>query len=391
MAFDLDAARAATPGCGGVAHLNNAGASLATNATLDAMTGFLKMEAAFGGYEAAAMAAGRLAEGRASIARLVNGSVHEIAFTQGAGNGFAKALWGLIVSGYLRDGDTVAVDDLSYGSHHLALMQARRVRDLKLHVVADHREIPESARLVAYTVIGTNCGRVNDLSGVGAITNEREIPFFVDACQAAGQMVVDAQELGADVIVGTGRKWLRGPRGAGFLYVRDRWIGRMEPIGIDGNGADWTSPDTYEPNGDASRFEEFEASIAARIAMGVAVDQALDVGINALHERITDLAEYLRRGLTSIEGVTVHDGDGPRSGIVTFTVDGVAPLDVVSAAQAAGVNINTSDAHSARIDMDRRNLPMVVRASPHAYNTDDELDQLLAVVAAARVSRTRRR
>jgi cysteine desulfurase / selenocysteine lyase len=382
-ALDVDALRRATPGAESVAHLNNAGSALPSLATLDTVLSHVKLEAAFGGYEAAAMAAGAYAAVRVSAARLIGADATEIALTQSDSAGFTKAFWGLLLRGWFSVGDVVVVDALSYNSHHLALLQAKRLTGIDIVVEEDPSRWPEETKLVAYTLIGTHGGRVRNVDGVGEFAKERDIPYFLDACQAVGQMPVDVEALACDVLTATGRKWLRGPRGTGFLYVREAWHEQMHPPGIDGASATWMAPGEFAYATGALRFEEFEAPIAARLGLGTAIDEALALGADSIWARVQMLAEKLRSGLVGL-GATVHDGDGDRCGIVTFSVPDVDPLRVVTAASYMEININSSTAEFARIDMDERGLTRVVRASPHVYNTEDEIDRLLEVVTSLR-------
>ena len=383
MSIDVDALRRATPATAHVAHLNNAGAALPSQATLNATISHLQLEATMGGYEAASAAQDALDLTRTSIARLLNATPGEIALTTSDSQSFLKAFWALVHSGWFSPGDVVVVDRLSYNSHHLALLQAVSSHGIRVEVASSLVDIDAAARLVAYTHVGTHSGAVNDVSGVAAITRARGIPFFVDACQSVGQLEVDVESIGCDVLTGTGRKWLRAPRGTGFLYVRHAWIERLEPLGIDGHSASWTAADRYEVNADATRFEEFECSVAARIGMGMAVQELLTLGVAAVAQRVALVAGRLRSGLAAMDRVGLHDGDGAVCGIVTFTVDGVAPDAVAATAQRAGININTSTAAWARVDMDGTKPQQKIRASPHVYNTEDEVDRLLEVVASA--------
>jgi cysteine desulfurase / selenocysteine lyase len=382
--IDVAAVRRETPGCQGVAHLNNAGAGLLTLATLDVVNGYLKLEAALGGYEAHDAAMAAFGSVRSSAARLVNATPEEIALTTSDSHAFTKAFWGLVLDGWFSSGDLVVVDRLSYNSHHYALLQAAQLIGIRLDVLDDLSAVPDNARMVAFTLIGTHSGRVRDLSGVSEQTRTLGIPFFVDACQAVGQRVVDVQTLGCDVLTTTGRKWLRGPRGTGFMFVRSPWITRMQPPGIDGVAATWTSLESFALMSDARRFEEFETSFAARLGLGSAIEQALELGIDNIAERVDHLGAVLRSELDALGTVTLHDGDGDRSGIVTFTVDGHQPESLRDRAAAAGINVSVSNGPWIETASKNQFLSAVVRASPHYYNTVDELDQLVDLVARLR-------
>ena len=392
--IDVHALRAATPGCTNVAHLNNAGAGLMSRATLDAVTSHLALEAAIGGYEAFDRAAEAVAAVRSNVAALVGADASEVAITTGDTASFAKAFWGFVIAGGLRGGGRILVDRIAYSSHYFAVVQAARRHDATVDVVPSETDgtidvaalrsmLDERVRIVSATHVATHRGLVNPVDEVGAVCRAAGVPYFLDACQSVGQLPVDVRAIGCDVLTATGRKWLRGPRGTGLLWVRRGLLETLEPPGIDGVSGTWTS-DGYMLNDDGTRFEEFERSIAAEIGLGVAVGETMAIGVDTIAARVNELAERLRALLVDVPGVEVHDGGRRRSGIVTFTVSGVAAVDVRAAAGAAGVNVSVSPEGAAMLDMPGSGHDAVVRASPHAYNTDDELERLVAVVRSLR-------
>ena len=387
MPIDLDRVRAATPGVDQVAHLNNAGAALAPRVVTETVVEHLWRESAIGGYEAAAEAAERTDAVYASIARLLGASAQEIAVVDSA-----TRAWDMVVYGFpFRAGDRVLTARAEYASNAIALLQLARRHGIEIVLIDDDEhgqldldhleaELERGAALVSLTHVPTNGGLVNPAAEVGARCRAHGAFFVLDACQSAGQLPLDVTELGCDALSATGRKYLRGPRGTGLLYVRGDRIGTIEPPMLDLHSAEWTGPDRYEVRGDARRFETWECSHAARLGLGAAVDHALEVGVADGWQRLRDLAEQLRRELRAIERVTVHDKGLVRGGIVTFTVDGVSASAVQGALSRAGVNTSTTTpSHTLQ---DGRGLPATVRASVHYYNTGDELDRLLDVVSA---------
>ena len=386
MAIDLDRLRADTPGTAHVAHLNNAGAALPPRVVTDTVVAHLHREAEIGGYEAAAEAADRTAAVYDSIARLLGANPGEVALVENA-----TRAWDMAVYGFpFRPGDRVLTARSEYASNAIALLQLQRRHDLELVLVDDDAhgqidldqldvELDRGAAMVALTHVPTAGGLVNPAADVGARCAERDVCFVLDACQAAGQLPLDVDELGCDVLSATGRKYLRGPRGTGFLYVRERWIGRIEPPLLDLHAAEWTAPDRYEIRDDARRFEGWESDLAGRLGLGAAIDYALEVGVAATWERLRDLAARLRSELVAIAGVAVHDKGAVRGGIVTFTVDGHESSEISATLRAAGVNTSVTTPSHHRFD--GRALPPMVRASTHAYNSDEDLDRLLEVVA----------
>jgi cysteine desulfurase / selenocysteine lyase len=239
--------------------------------------------------------------------------------------------------------------------------------------------------LVAVTHVPTNGGLVNPVAGVGALCREAGVPFLLDACQSVGQMPVDVDATGCDLLAATGRKFLRAPRGTGFLYARRSLLDRLdrdgaEPAFLDLLGADWVAPDGYVLRPDARRFENWESNLAAVAGLHAAVAYARSWGLDAIADRVGTMADALRGRLAEVPGVRVHDLGRHRSGIVTFTVDGVAADEVQARLRSQGINVSVSGPSSTRLDAVRRRLPPLVRASVHYVTTDGELDRLAAAV-----------
>ncbi len=391
--IDVDAQRAATPGCAVVDHLNNAGAALPTRATVDSVIAHLRLEAEHGAYEAAALATQRLMAVRRSAARLLGAANDQIVLAGSDTQAWTKALWGFALGGGIERGHVLLADRLAYDSHYLGLLQvceltgarvvvveSTEVGTIDLGALGEHLAADRCA-LVAVTHVGTHRGLVNPVREVGAACRAAGIPLFLDACQSAGQLPVRVGAIGCQVATFTGRKWLRGPRGTGLLYVDTAFAERLRPIGIGGGAAVWEDADRYRLRPGAQRLTEFEAPIAAQLGLGVAIDHALALGIDAICARVGHLAEHLRAMLAVIEGVEVHDGGVQRSGIVTFSVSGVPATNAALAASAIGINVSVSEAPSARLDMVGRFPTAVIRASPHYYNTEDELERLVELVS----------
>ncbi len=361
MDFDVDRARRDTPGVAQVAHLNNAGAALPPSQVTEAVVSYLCQEGQTGGYELAAAEAERIGAVYPAVARLLGCGADEVALVENATRAWDMAFYSL------------GFDDDSHGQISVA--------DLRRRLETGHSG---PVRLIALTHVPTQGGLVNPAEEVGAVERQAGVPFLLDACQSAGQMALDVDRIGCDMLSGTGRKFLRGPRGTGFLYVRRSMLDQLEPPFLDLHAATWTAADRYEVRPDARRFECWETSYALRIGLGVAVEYALGWGLDAIEARVTALASSLRSRLQDVPGVQVHDQGVRRCGIVTFTVGGVPAKEVQRHLAEHGVNTSVSPVDSAQLDLPRRGLSELVRASVHYYNTDAELDQLIAALPAAR-------
>lgn len=382
--MDLDRIRADTPATARRAYLHNAGAALMPVQVVSALKDHIDLEAEFGGYAAARRESERCEAVYASVARLLNASADEIALVENATVGWQMAFYSL----QFAKGDRILTAEAEYAANYIAFLQVAQrtgaVIDVvpsdetgELDVTALEGMIDERVKLIAITWVPTNGGLTNPAAAIGRIAKAHGIPYLLDACQAVGQMPADVEQLQCDMLSATGRKFLRGPRGTGFLYVRRSFLERMEPPMIDLYSASWVARDRYELRSDARRFENWENNYAGRLGLGAAVDYALDLGLANIEKRCRMLSGRLRAGLAGIDGVTIRDLGRNPSAIVSFTIDGLDARNAVRRADEAGITIGASDPASTRIDAENRNLPDVVRASPHYYNSEAEVDRLV--------------
>jgi selenocysteine lyase/cysteine desulfurase len=393
VTIDLARVRADTPGSADVVHLNNAGASLPPRVVVDTVVEHLELEARVGGYAAADEVAARSEAVYDSVAKLLGAHRDEIALVENATRAWDMAFYALAPR--FATGDRIVLSRAEYASNAIAAIQVATRTGVVVEVIPDdeHGQVSVDALrailregavgAVAVSWIPTQGGLVNPAAAVGAATREFGVPFLLDACQAAGQLPIDVEEIGCDFLSGTGRKYLRGPRGTGFLYVNRSWLPQLDPPFLDVHAARWTADGTIEPRGDARVFESWEHSVANRLGLGAAVDYALALGVDQIAARVLPLGVALRDQLAGVPGVTLHDLGEHRCGIVTFTLDGVSPYDLAGSLRAQRINISVSTIDFARFDFGARGLDAVARASVHYYNTDDELSRFVAAVAAS--------
>ncbi|MSO96166.1 MAG: aminotransferase class V-fold PLP-dependent enzyme [Thermoleophilia bacterium] len=388
--IDVARARRETPGCENVVHLNNAGAGLMPDVVLATMVEHLELEARIGGYEAAAREHDRVEVVYDSVARLLGCSRDEVAIVENATRAWDMAFY----SFDFQPGDRILTCGAEYASNYIALLQVARRTGAVVRVVADDEtgqvslgaleaELDRGARLVSLVHVPSQGGLVQPAAGVGRLCRAAGVPLLLDACQSVGQLPTHVGELRCDMLSATGRKFLRGPRGTGFLYVRKELVEQLEPAFLDLHAAEWVGRDTFTIRGDARRFENWETSYATKLGLGAAVDYALGWGLGPIAERVQGLAASLRSQLQALPGVEVRDRGVEMCGIVTFTVEGVAAQEVVALLSADGVNVSLVPASYSLLDLGSRGLDSVVRSSVHYYNTDEELHRLTDIVARA--------
>jgi selenocysteine lyase/cysteine desulfurase len=380
--IDLKRIRAETPGCEAVLHFNNAGASLPPQPVYQAVTDHLKLESRIGGYEAEAHAQEKLQRFYQAFARLLNCDPVEIAFIENATRAWDMVFYAIP----FKPGDRILTARAEYASNYLAFLHVAKQKDLKIDVVPNDASgqisidaleemIDEDVKLIAITHVPTQGGLINPAEAVGQIARRHNILYLLDACQSVGQMPIDVRKIKCDMLSGTGRKYLRGPRGTGFLFIRRPLIELLEPPFIDLHAATWIDKDQFKIRNDARRFENWESYIAGRIGLATAVDYALEIGLEAIQERVQYLAALLRNRLSEFAGVVVRDLGRHRCGIVTFTKENESASALKQRLASHQINISVSPARYARLDLDSRGISELARASVHYFNTEAEIDR----------------
>jgi selenocysteine lyase/cysteine desulfurase len=379
--------REATPGCGQVLHFNHSGASLPSQGTLDAMIGQLHREARLGPMEAS-QGPDLLDQARHNAARLLNTTAASIAFLSSG-----SAAWGMAFSalGPWQAGDRILVGRHEWGGN-LACMAQAVAAGASLEVIpcdeygqvsvnALEAMVDEHVRLISLTWLPANGGLINPAAAIGNIARRHGIPYFIDAGQALGQISVDVQALGCDVLKGACRKYLRGPRGTALLYIREGFVERLQPPFVDvlsapRNGSQFT------PRNDARRFETSELSMALIAGLNNALQEALALGIPGIRQRIEGLASGLREQLLALEGLTLRDGGEPqnRSGLVSFTLEGWDATALKARLALDGINIGANGVAYTPLDMQARGLESIARISLSYLNTQEDIERLLNVL-----------
>lgn len=372
-----------TPGCSHVIHLNSAGASLMPKAVIDAVQNHIDLEGNIGGYEASDLKEKDIREFYDAGANLLHTKPENIAFTANATDAYTRAL----SSVPFEKGDIILTSNDDYISNQINFLSFSKRFGV---VVKRIKNAPEGGvdledlqkqlhdlhpKLLSITHIPTNSGLVQPVEEIGSIVNRYDTLYLLDACQSAGQKELDVKKLNCDFLSATSRKFLRGPRGAGFLYVSDKALeGGLEPLFIDMRGAEWVEKDTYVPRGDAKRFEDWEFAYALLLGTKASIEYCLMVGLDRIWNRVQFLADHTRAKLEQIDRVRLLDEGPELCGIVTFTILGLNGETIKASLLKEKINVDTSYRNFAVIDFDKKGVQWAIRVSPHYFNVESEID-----------------
>lgn len=387
--LDVESVRDDTPACRTQAYLDGAGAALSPTVVTDAVIKHLRREQEVGGYVAQFEAEDRINGALASVGRMVGVKGSAIALQTSA-----TAAW---IRGFqsipLEAGDRLLITTAEYASNVLPMLQQVRRRGVVVEVIPDGPDgtasphaladmLDDTVKVVAITHAPSQNGLLVDAEGIGQVLRNANSQawYLLDACQSTGQIPIDMTTIGCDFLAATGRKWIRGPRGTGFLALSDRALAELEPVPPDMYGSTWHGALEYSSNRDASRFQSFEMSYAGVLGLGAACDYALNIGLQPIRERINSLALHLRNELAEIQGVRVLDRGTQQSGIVVFACPGSDPVAKAWDLQRSGITLTGVTAATNPAEHQGYAAQCVLRASPHIYNTEDDLHRLVTAL-----------
>ncbi|OQP68688.1 aminotransferase class V-fold PLP-dependent enzyme [Niastella populi] len=380
---EISAFRAETAGTAERIHFNNAGASLPPDVVVRTMVDFLREEALYGGYEMEARHRNRLDHTHTLIAQLINSNPDEIALTENA-----SAAWDIAFNGLpFQPGDEVITTEMEYISNMLGLLNAQKLYGIVIKMISNdaagnfqtdalEAAITPRTKLIAATHIPSTAGNVLPVAAIGKVARKHNIVYLLDACQSAGQIPLNVAAIGCDMLAVTGRKYLRGPRGSGFLYVRKAMQDKLKLMCFDGRTVTSIDTQNFTVRPDARRFEWYEKNPAVVLGLQKAVEYALNIGIDRIWQRVRHVASLFRNRLGELDGITVHDQGDELCGIVTFSVTGIPATEVRTKLAAKNINVHIGLAKSTLYYMNRKGLDGIVRASVHYYNTEEEIEQV---------------
>lgn len=370
-------------------HLDNCGSALMATPVADVIRQAFERDVRFGGYVAQEQQAGALEASYRSLSRLFDGKPEDFAFVGSAVDGWTKAFYSLP----FKTGDNIITAFNEYCSNFVAYLQVQKLKGIEVRVARqavtggidlEHLAslIDDRTVLISISHMPSSSGEINQARDVGAIAGDAGILFQLDACQSAGQIPVSISDIGCDIMTGTARKFLRGPRGIGFLYANEKARRQMEPVVLTNQSAEWSSRDSYTLRDDARVFEAWERSVVNQLGFGAAIDYLLDLGVGPATEQIAKNARYLRGKLAGIPKVTVECPPGAVSAIISLNVEGISPADIKREMEQQNIAVQIASVVHTRLDLEDRGIESAVRVSPHYYTSQHDMDSFLAALEA---------
>ncbi|MBO6503946.1 MAG: aminotransferase class V-fold PLP-dependent enzyme [Kordiimonadaceae bacterium] len=386
---DLSRVREQTPGVSGRIHLDNCGSALMAQPVIDEISAVFQREIAVGGYVAQEQQADKLSSSYNLLAELFDGHADDFAFVGSAVDGWTKAFYSVP----FEPGDNIVTAYNEYCSNYVAYLQVAKLRGVEIRVArqADaggidlnhlNELVDSRTRLISISHMPSSSGEINQVQDVGLIAREKGVLYQLDACQSAGHIPVSIADIGCDIMTGTSRKFLRGPRGIGFLYVNEKARSLMEPVVLTNQSAEWSAQDAYSLRQDTKVFEAWERSVTNQLGFAVAIQYLLDLGVEKATNQIANNATYLRKQLPNVKGVRVECPPNAVSAIITLNKDGLTPSDIKSRLEKQAIGVQVASVVHTRLDLEARGIESAVRVSPHYYTSQSDMDGFLNALEA---------
>lgn len=366
-------------------YFNNCGAGLMSPQTLNVIENHLRREIAVGAYRAAQESRIPMEEFYGRVARLLNAaSPNDVAFMDSASRAWNMALYGA----ELRPGDRVLTLSSEFGTNVLTLFHRARQVGASVEVIQCDAEghfamddfaaaIAKGARMVAISHVVAHASIVNPVHEIGQLTNRYGAIYLVDGCQGVGQISVDVEAIQCDAYTGTGRKWLRGPRGTGFLYVKSSAPFRTPHIDL--SAADLVIGKDGQVVGvevrtDARQFELWERSVAGMLGLSSAIGEYLAMQPGYVTDRIQTQADRLRAVVSDNPHLRLLGRRQSESGVIGFYLtepkrEGVVRENI----ERAGLGISTMSSWDCPLHFPQNGATTIFRLAPHYYTDESSM------------------
>jgi selenocysteine lyase/cysteine desulfurase len=390
--MNIETIRSQTKGLDGKLFFNSAGSSLMQDQVIECMLNYLEEERMIGGYAAAAKHQESINGFYTQVANLIKAKEKNIAFATSATDAYNQALSSIP----FQSKDVILTTNNDYISNQLAFIGLQKRYDVEIVRVNDLKKGGMDAedciekieklkpKLVAITHIPTNSGLIQDVYSIAPACKASGAYYLIDTCQSIGQLNISVETLNCDFLTATGRKFMRGPRGTGFLYVSDRVLNEgLTPLFTEQCGAEWTEEFGYKIMDSALRFERWERNCGNMLGLAKATELINKIGIESIEKRNNELQLFAREALSKLPNIQCTDIGENLCNLITFTNADGSINRIVELFATNNVSFSISGINSALIDFTKRELTEVVRISPHYFNTEKEISTLIDILKKA--------
>lgn len=365
-------------------NFNNAGSSKNSNKVIKTIIAYLEEEQKLGGYLAAKLNRPKILNFYRVFSKLIKCKKSEISFLPSSTYG-----WNFFLNSIsFKKNDNVIIFENEYGNNFISLLKKKNLKikvsklshDGQVCFESLKENIDRNTKLVSVCHISSQCGNLIDVQKVGKIVKEinRNTLFLVDACQSIGQIDINVRKINCDVMIGSGRKYLRGPRGTGFIFIKDDLKKNLSPIISDSFSCKIVNMKKiiYKKN----YFETFEYSPALLLGLTEAIENIHSIGIKKIQKKIKKLSLYFRLKVRKLNGVIIFENECLISGINTIIINGFSTKEVLDYLLKKKILCSISDNKTSYHFFKTRKRKSLLRLSFHYYNDFKEIDFLIKTI-----------
>lgn len=361
-------------------NFNNAGSSRPYSEVNKEIRDFLKVEYFMGGYYAVEKYKKKLEKFYYNLSKLINCKVAEISFLSST-----TQAWNLFFNSIqISKKENIVIFENEYGSNLIYYKKQKlNVRIVKINedgkiCLKDLlKKINKNTKIISLCHIASQCGdKIEAAKIFNFVRNlNPDIICVLDACQSIGQIKVDVKEINCDVLVGSGRKYLRGPRGTGFIYINEKIREKVKPMILDLKNTECYQEIIKIKK--ANIFENFEYSPALQIGLGKAIERINSSGINQIELQIRQKSQYLRKKLDYFSKITFFENFNTLTGINTLKIEGLSSLRIYNYLLSKRILTSISTSATSLLYFNKKKIKDVLRISIHHYNSLYQINYLI--------------
>lgn len=367
---------------------NSAGSSSLDSYILTKMFDYFSLENKLGGYEAFEVEKKKIERFYLNVAKLINCRATEVSFS------FSSTLaWNQVFNSIpLSKKENIVIFENEYSSNHISILKRKNAfNDLRIVKTNKYgsidfedleKKIDLKTKVLHVTHIASQCGNEFPIDAIGKVL-KRKNPnsiYFIDACQSAGQKEINVKKLRCDILVASGRKYLMGPRGTAFLYVKSSLKKKLQSSILDMTSTRIKYTDNLVMNKNYRFLETFEHSPALKLGFSLAIRNTLNIGVKNINKRLIKLSKYLRLKLNENNKIYFYENANFLSGINTIDFKGYSNNEVFNYLKKNKIYANLTTSNVSYLYFKKIKKKELLRVSFNYYNTKNEIDKFAILV-----------